>query len=119
ATGVKVMPVQVLAADGTGLDGDIINGIVWAADNGADVILMGFSNPGFSQALQNAVDYAWGKGAVVVAATGNDGVSTPTYPAGDAQVIGVSATDQNDALAASSNFGADTFLGAPGVAISA
>src|SRR5439155_7710073 len=98
---------------------DIIDGVVWAADHGADVILMGFSNPGFSQALQDAVSYAWSKGAVLVAATGNDGVSTPTYPAGDAQVVGISATDQNDALWGSSNSGADTFIAAPGVGITA
>src|SRR5205814_4553362 len=82
--GGSVMPVQVLGADGTGQDADIIGGITWAADNGAKVILMGFSNPGFSQSLQDAVNYAWGKGAVVVAATGNAASTSPTYPAGDA-----------------------------------
>ena len=41
---------------------------------------MSFSNPGYSPALQDAIDYAWSQGAVVVAATGNDGSSTPTYP---------------------------------------
>jgi len=37
---------------------------------------MGFSNPGSSQALQDAVDYAWSKGIVLVAAAGNDGAGT-------------------------------------------
>lgn len=115
--GAKVMPVQVLAADGTGQDSDIISGVTWAADHGADVILMPFSNPGFSQALQDAVNYAWSKGAVVVAATGNGGVSTPTFPAGDASVMGVSATGTTDALWGGSNYGADTFLAAPGVGL--
>ena len=73
--GVSVMPVKVLGADGTGNDSDIITGLVWAADNGADVALMSFSNPGYSQALQDAVDYAWSHGVVVVAAVGNDGVT--------------------------------------------
>ncbi len=41
--------------------------------------------------------------------------STPTYPAGDAGVVGVSATDQTDALWSGSNYGADAFLAAPGV----
>ena len=62
--GVKVMPVTVLDADGDGPDSDIIEGVVWAADHGADVILMSFSNPGYSPALQAAVDYAWSKGVV-------------------------------------------------------
>jgi thermitase len=96
-----------------------VQGVVWAADHGADVILMSFSNPGFSPALQDAIDYAWSQGAVVVAATGNDGSSTPTYPAGDAKVVGVSATDSADALWSGSNYGQATFVAAPGVGITA
>src|SRR5204863_2828155 len=117
--GVSVMPVKVLGADGTGNDSDIITGLVWVADHGADVALMSFSNPGYSQALQDAVDYAWSHSVVVVAATGNDGVSTPTYPAGDEKVVGVAATDTSDALWSGSNFGDDTFISAPGVDITA
>ena len=91
--GVSVLPVTVLGADGTGQDSDIIAGVVYAADAGADVILMSFSNPGYSPALQAAIDYAWASGAVLVAATGNDGSSTATFPAGDRGVIGVASTD--------------------------
>ncbi|HEX9044701.1 MAG TPA: S8 family serine peptidase, partial [Candidatus Limnocylindrales bacterium] len=115
---VRVMPVTVLGPDGTGQDSDIISGVVWAADHGANVILMAFSNTGYSPALQSAIDYAWSKGVVLVAATGNDSSTSPSYPAGDRGVIGVSATDSSDALASFSNSGADTFLGAPGVSIS-
>src|SRR5439155_15371738 len=115
----SIMPVQVLDATGTGQDSDIIDGVVWAADHGADVILMGFSNPGYSQNLQDAIDYAWSKGAVLVAATGNDGSAAPTYPAGDAKVAGVSATDSSDALWSGSNYGGDTLIAAPGVGITA
>jgi subtilisin family serine protease len=114
---VQVMPVKVLDADGLGQDADVISGIVWAADNGASVILMAFSNPGFSESLQEAIDYAWSRNVVLVAAAGNDGSNTPTFPAGDRGVIGVSATDSNDNLAASSNYGATVFLAAPGVDI--
>ena len=92
--GVSVMPVKVLSADGTGQDSDIIAGIVWAADHDADVILMAFSNPGYSQALQDAIDYASVDAAPIpVAATGNDGLAAAEYPAGDAKVVGVAATD--------------------------
>ena len=115
--GVKVMPITVLDADGLGQDSDIIEGIVWAVDHGADVINLSFSNPGYSAALQAAIDYAWASDAVVVAATGNDGSSAPAYPAGDRGVVGVSNTDRADALNSSSNHGADTFLAAPGTDI--
>ena len=114
---VSVLPVKVLGADGTGQDSDIVEGVVYAADHGADVILMSFSNPGRSYALQAAVDYAWSKGAVIVAATGNDGSSADTFPAGLAKVVGVSATNRSDELWTGSNYGADTFLAAPGVDI--
>ena len=116
-SGVQVMPVQVIGANGEGQDSDIIAGVMWAVENHADVILMGFSNPGYSENLQLALDYAWENGVVLVAAVGNDMLGEPTYPAGHIGVMGVSATDENDALAAFSNYGLATFLAAPGVSI--
>ena len=115
--GVQIVPVTVLNANGEGQDSDVIAGVLWAADHGADVILMAFSAPDFSPNLQDAIDYAWSKGVVVVAAVGNDTVGTPTFPAGDRGVMGVAATDQNDALASFSNSGQAVFVAAPGVEI--
>src|SRR5437773_11556112 len=111
--GVRIMPVTVLDVNGLGQDSDVIAGVIWAADHGADVIVMAFSNPGFSQNLQDALDYAWSRNVVLVAATGNDGVSTPTFPAGDRGVMGVAATDPNDSLAPFSNSGPSVFISAP------
>ena len=71
----------------------------------------------FPAALQAAIDYAWASGSVLVAATGNDGVSTATFPAGDRGVIGVTSTDASDAIAASANRGPAAFMAAPGVDI--
>jgi len=115
--GVRVLPITVLSADGTGQDSAVISGIVAAVDAGADVILMAFSNPGYSPALQAAVDYAWAHDAVLVAANGNDGTTNANYPAGDRGVMGIVATDQSDQLAQDSNHGPQTFLAAPGVDI--
>lgn len=114
--GASIMPVQVLQADGTGYDSDVISGVTWAADNGANVILMGFSSTAYSAALADAIAYAESKDVVVVAATGNDGSTTVTYPSGMPNVIGVAATDQSDNLVASSNTGSAA-VGAPGVSI--
>ena len=86
---VRVMPVTVLDADGLGQDSDVIAGVLWAANHGADVILMPFSSTDFSASLQEAIDYAWSKDIVLVAAMGNDGVNAPSFPAGDRGVIGV------------------------------
>src|SRR5436190_9177809 len=113
-SGVNVMPVTVLGADGTGLDSDVINGVVWATQHGADVILMSFSNPGYSPALQTAANYAWSHGVVLVAAVGNDGSSTVNFPAGDKGVMGVGSTGIGDAPSMFSNTGPDVFLAAPG-----
>ena len=115
----RIMPVQVLNERGYGLDSDIVKGVLWAADHGANVILMSFAGPGYSPALQAAVDYAWSKGAVVVAAAGNNGSSAATFPAGDAHVVGVSATDSHDHLWSGSNYGPAAFIAAPGVGIPA
>ena len=46
-------------------DSDVINGVVYAVQHHADVILMSFSNPGYSASLQKAVDYAWAHGVVL------------------------------------------------------
>ena len=115
--GVRIMPVTVLNASGEGLDSDVIAGVIWAVDHGADVILMAFSNPGFSPALQEAIDYAWSRGVVLVAAAGNGATNAPTFPAGDRGVMGVAATDQNDAQAFFSNEGEAVFIAAPGTDI--
>ena len=117
--GINIMPVQVLDPTGTGQDSDIIAGLVWAADHGANVAVMAFSNPGYSTALQDAVNYAWAHGVVVVAAAGNDGGTSPNYPAGDARVVGVGATGNTDALWSGSNSSAAVFITAPGVGVTA
>jgi hypothetical protein len=107
--------VKVLDSQGLGLDSDVINGVVYATTHGANVILMSFSNPGYSSALQTAINYAWSHGVVLVAATGNDnGSSTVNYPAGDKGVIGVGSTGIGDTVSSFSNTGADVFLAAPG-----
>src|SRR5207248_6176380 len=112
--GVKVMPVTVLNDQGLGLDSDVISGVVYSVQHGADVILMSFSNPGYSASLQAAIDWAWSQDVVVVAATGNDSSATATYPAGDRGVVGVSSTGLADTVSSFSNTGADVFLAAPG-----
>ena len=114
---VRVLPITVLDAQGEGQDSAIIQGVLRAVDRGADVVLMAFSNPGFSPALQAAVDYAWAHDVVVVAATGNDGSNNPAYPAGDRGVVGVTATGFDDHLAPASNSGEAAFVAAPGTDI--
>lgn len=108
---------KVLSADGSGYYTWIVNGIVWAADQGANVISMSLGGSSPSQALQDAIDYAWSKGTVVVVAAGNSGSSSPSYPAYYPNAIAVAATDSNDAKASWSNYGSWVDVAAPGVSI--
>jgi len=103
---------------GVGLTSDIANCITWTHSKGAKVISMSLGG-GASTTLQTAVANAWEGGAatgsVLVAAAGNDGNSTVSYPAGYAQVVSVAATDHTDAKASFSNTNADVEVAAPGV----
>ena len=114
---VKVANVKVLNDSGSGQWSGIIAGILWAADNGAHVINMSLGGSSGAQAVEDAINYAWGKGLVVVAAAGNSGSSSPSYPAWYASCIAVAATDINDQRASFSNFGDWVDCAAPGVAI--
>ncbi len=108
---------KVLDSSGSGYYSWIASGITWAADQGAKVISMSLGGSASSQALSDAVDYAWSKGAVVVVAAGNSGSSSPSYPAYYTNAIAVAATDSNDNLASWSNFGSWVDVAAPGVNI--
>ena len=113
----SIMPVKVLGADGSGSDSDVIAGLMWATDQGADVVVMPFAGPGASAALQAAIDYAWANGVILVAAGGNDGSVEPTYPAGSARVLGVGATEADDSLWPASNRSDGVLISAPGVSV--
>jgi subtilisin family serine protease len=125
--GATIMPVRVLDAEGNGGAWDVMNGIYYATDNGAQVInlsLGGYSN-GCSY-MGDAIDYAHDHGVLVVAAAGNDGdkswydPSDPGnwfYPAACDDVLGVAATTQSDDTASFSNYGPWVDVAAPGVGI--
>ena len=120
---VLIMPVKALDSTGTGADSDIYTGVVWAADNGADVINLSLGGPDMDSVLQQAMNYAYTKGCVIVAAAGNNSTSV-FYPAAYSNVISVSATDMtmdaggntHDTFADFSNFG-KVEVSAPGVDI--
>ena len=109
--------VKVLGDDGNGAWSWVASGITWAADNGASVINMSLSGSSGSSTLESAVNYAWSKGVVVVAAAGNGGTSTPAYPAAYTNTIAVASTDHKDVKASSSNYGSWVDVAAPGVNI--
>ena len=113
----RIMNVKVLSDNGSGSTSGVVNGIIWAADNGAKVINLSLGDTNYSQTMQDAIDYAWNRGVVIVAAAGNDGVSTPHYPAYYSNAIAVAATDNVDAKASFSTYGSWVDVAAPGVNI--
>ena len=115
--GGRLMPVKVLDANGTGTFADVAAGMIWATDQGAQVINLSFGGGNSSQVLQDAVNYADSKGVVLVAAAGNSGNSFVLYPARYPQVIAVAATDFSNLHAGFSNYGPEVDLSAPGESI--
>ncbi|GIE88757.1 S8 family peptidase [Actinoplanes regularis] len=116
APDTKIMPVRVLGKDGSGNMSDTAEGIIWAADHGAQVINMSLGGTSKVTAVSNAIAYARGKGVTVVAAAGNERAkgSPVSYPGADAGVIAVAATDSSDRVASYSNAGSYVDVAAPG-----
>jgi len=117
APNVSVLIVKAADCTGNLADSDVVAAIEYAADHGASVINMSFGGPEQDDILDQAVEDAWSKGVVLVAAAGNQSSSAPFYPAWSPDVMAVSATDQNDSPAWFSNYGPDIAVAAPGVNI--
>ncbi|WP_231688050.1 S8 family peptidase [Bacillus sp. FJAT-18017] len=113
----KIMPIKAMGKEGYGTTFDIAKGIYWAVDHGAQVINMSLGNYQPSRVLKEAIDYAYKKDVIMVAAAGNDNSRQPTYPASYPEVLAVSAVDHEGALAEFSNHGHYVDIAAPGVYI--
>ncbi|MFW5938858.1 MAG: S8 family serine peptidase [Halolamina sp.] len=106
---------RALDEDGGGSTADIADAIEWAADQGADVINLSLGGGGYTETMKNAVSYATDNGSLVVAAAGNDGSSSVSYPAAYSECVAVSAVDDDENLASFSQYGDSVELAAPGV----
>lgn len=112
-----IMPLVVANSSGSATYYDIARAINYAADQGVRIMNISISGSSSSSTLQTAVNYAWGKGAVIIAAAGNYSTETPYYPAACTNVVAVSATTSSDTLASFSNYGEWIDVSAPGVSI--
>jgi subtilisin family serine protease len=114
----QVMAVKGLDDNGNGIDSTLSNALIYAVNNGADVISNSWAGQGTSLTIADAVSYAYNLGAVVAAAAGNSSDDARNYyPANLPQVITVAATDHNDVQAYFSNWGDKIDVAAPGVDI--
>lgn len=114
---VHIMAEKVLNSYGWGYFDWVASGIIHAADQGADIISMSLGGYYQSELVHEAVQYAYSRGVLLIAAAGNDATDMKTYPAAYDEVIAVAATDSDDNVAWWSNFGDWIELAAPGVNI--
>ncbi|SEH03265.1 Subtilase family protein [Nonomuraea solani] len=120
----RILPVRVLArtrntvsgrVGGIGSSADLAAGIAWAAGQGARVINLSLGGAVGTTVERDAVAHALARGAVVVAAMGNNGTSEPGYPAAYPGVVAVGAVNAADRRAAFSQIGPHIDVVAPGV----
>ncbi|GAB2974904.1 S8 family peptidase [Amycolatopsis acidiphila] len=119
AKGVKIVPVRVLDADGSGTTEQVVAGINWVAEHASGPSVANMSlGGGADDALDQAVEGAIAKGVTFAVAAGNDGAdASGSSPARVAGAITVAASDRTDKQASFSNYGSIVDLYAPGVNI--
>jgi thermitase len=110
----RLMSVKVADDKGRSQTKAVARGIIWAVDNGASVINISIEFEESPPELEKAVDYAWSRGAVIVAAAGNRGNQLPVYPAYYVNSIAVAAIREDKTLAPLSNWGDWVDVAAPG-----
>ncbi|MBI3967981.1 MAG: S8 family serine peptidase [Chloroflexi bacterium] len=127
APNTTLLVIRSLDEQGRGTGLDLARGVRWAADNGARIINLSQGGTAPSYTVKDAIDYAAGKGALVVAASGNCGETIPVpeescnstinpiiYPASFPNVLAVGATNDRDGRARYSEYGPYVALVAPG-----
>ncbi|MBS1911525.1 MAG: S8 family serine peptidase [Bacteroidetes bacterium] len=114
APGCRLLPLRAFDAGGDAEDDDIAAAIVYGVERGVRVLNLSFGDYYASPLLHDAIRYAYQRGVVVVAASGNEGGIDPHYPASFPEVIAVGASDRNDYLAPFTSYGSQLSLTAPG-----
>jgi thermitase len=112
-----LMSVKVLGADGSGLTSNVASGITYATDYGARVINLSLGSSSRTSIIRDALDYALSNNALPVVAMGNSNTDVVGDLAYWYSALSVGAVDQQGAKASFSNFGLQTDVTAPGVAV--
>lgn len=110
----SILPVKVLNKNNAGTWSGVAEGLVYAVDHGADIVVLSLGSKTKSQIIEEAVNYAIAHNVLIVAAAGNANSADNFYPAAFDGVLGVGATDKNDEKWVLSNFGAQVDVVAPG-----
>jgi PKD repeat protein len=113
---IKHMAVQTANGVGTSIAYGY-EGIIYAAELGADIISNSWSGPNYSEAAKEVIEYATALGCIVVVAASNDNSNLPQYPGSYPGAISVAAVNSDDTRASFSNYGPHVDIAAPGVGI--
>jgi hypothetical protein len=113
----RIMSLKAAQDDGYFYLSNNLPAYLYAADNGARVLSMSFYSDSLSEAERDAIEYAWSRNVVLVAAAGNDSTIYPYYPAAYERTIAVAATTNtsNNLKASFSDWGSWVDVAAPGV----
>ncbi len=114
---VRILNLRAFDPSGYGEEDDVAAAILYAVKMGAKVINMSFGDTQFSYVLRDVIRYAYSKGVVLVASSGNSGTDEPHYPSGYSEVICVGNSTENDEVNPTSNYGSTLDLVAPGTDI--
>lgn len=132
---VGLMNAKVLDDSGGGSLSQLINGINWASNNGAEVISMSLGatsqgtwddcDPSWYEdlfdagvnELKDAINGAWNRGIVLVASAGNNGNTFQQWPGSCTNVLSVANTQQDDTMSSTSTHGTWVDVAAPGTGI--
>ena len=111
---LTVMNLRAGTASGYLEEDDVANAIIYALDNGANVVNMSFGDVALSSFLKDIIYFAYQQGMVMIASAGNSGTDEVHYPSGLAETISIGATNQDDNIASFSNYGPTIDCVAPG-----
>ena len=117
APAANILSIRVTAADGLSDIFTVARGIVAAADAGAQIINISLGGYATTGVLDAAIDYATTRGALIVAAAGNDQATRLTWPAADSRVVSVGAVDALGQQVTFSNSGPQLQVSAPGYGV--
>jgi len=113
-----ILPIRILGPDGTGSIADLATAILWAEEQGADIINLSLGSSSYSSAVNAALNSVTSKGVIVVAAAGNSGSKNVTYPASlmklKALQVSVTSVDNNDIKSSFANYSYGIDMSAPG-----
>jgi subtilisin family serine protease len=114
----KIMILRGLSDDGRGSSEALAASIVYAVDNGADILSNSWGGLFQSNSIREAFEYASARGVLSLAAAGNGDVDVrTTSPANLPQIVAVAALDRDDTRAPFSNYGLGIGISAPGVRV--